>query len=240
MMGRISMGSDLLRAHVVPLLNWTDPKTSTVILHLSFLAAGATVLVYQYVPWNLVLLVGGVGGIFAAHPWFLSLLGHLERSPEHRATVETVKRTLERIMANDALPDDVLDAPHLVTIRCVEHERFREGTWSHDHLDVADPPAWSKLEGHGAQGKRISGPKYAKPLFSFSTSRGSFQAHRDVEPPAGFEWIEGEGWLIDFAHKWGREGIDPEGWTVVGPPSLGPSLRQRRWLRRAFDRLPPV
>lgn len=233
------MGSDLLRAYIVPLLNWSDPKLSIVILHVCALLCILTALIFPFIPWTVVLLVAGEGALFASHPWTLSLLIQLHRWAEHSGAVNHLGRVFEKLSADDALSDQVLDAQKIVWVVCMEHERFRAGTWSHDHLDETDPQAWVTSESSGAKGKPISGPRsvpFPLPRFPRSPSSltPSLRPNSDVTAPEGFRWVEREEWTIDHTGGLSNKAVDKEGWMTVGPESRGPSLRERRWRRRAY------
>ncbi|KAH9824291.1 Peroxin/Dysferlin domain-containing protein [Melampsora americana] len=211
MMGRISIGSDLVKAQIVPYLDWSNPHYSLALLHLSLISSVIFFLIGPFIPWRWVLLIVGESVFFAQHPTLQRLMNYLTPLLPTQKSITL----LERVISNDALPDHVIDSPAIRLVVCREHQRYG-GTgpgWSDTFLDQSsDPRPWMvELPDHVLQ-----------------PTAGLWA----VQPPDGFQWIPTEGWHIDHTSS----DLDSEGWHFVnGVASLGPSLRRRRWLRRAYQ-----
>ncbi|EGG00369.1 uncharacterized protein MELLADRAFT_111926 [Melampsora larici-populina 98AG31] len=211
MMGRISLASDLVKSQIVPYLNWSNPHYSLSLLHLSLITSILFFFMGPYIPWRWVLLGIGESMFFAQHPTLQRFMIYLTPLLPTRRSMTVV----ERVIANDALPDHVIDSPAIRVVVCCEHQRYG-GTgpgWSDSFLEQnTDPRAWMvELPDHVLQ-----------------PTAGLWA----VQPPDGFQWIPTEGWHIDHTSS----NLDQHGWNLVnGTASLGPSLRRRRWLRRAYQ-----
>lgn len=211
MMGRISLASDAVKSQIVPYLNWSNPHYSLALLHISFLSSILFFFIGPYIPWRWVLLFIGESIFFAQHPTLQNLIVFLTPLLPTRKSMTVI----ERVIANDALPDHVIDSPAIRVVVCREHQRYGGSGpgWSDSFLEQSsDPRPWMvELPDHVLQ-----------------PTAGLWA----VQPPDGFQWIPTEGWHIDHTSS----NLDPQGWHFVnGAASLGPSLRRRRWLRRAYQ-----
>lgn len=238
MMGRISDGSDLIKSNVVSYLDWSHPHLSIALLHFCTLSSIIILFIVPFLPWRLLLLIAGESVLVAQHPLVQTFSTHLAK---HLPTRRLLAR-LERIIANDALPDHVLDAPAITTVACREHQRYggAGSGWSDTYLEDSDPSAWTQEQPHHVL-QPAAGLWYVFCLFFLPSSRweGYPSTHRfcwggarAVQPPTGFKWIPSERWYIDHTTS-----SDDEGWCFINTAAFGPSLRRRRWLRRAFQPL---
>ncbi|KAG0142176.1 hypothetical protein CROQUDRAFT_662876 [Cronartium quercuum f. sp. fusiforme G11] len=171
MMGRISQASDVVKTSLVPYLNWSTPRFSLALLHASILSAILLSLASSYVPWKYVLLFAGETVLFAQNPTIQNLFGHL--TP--RIPTRKLMARLELFIANDALPDHVLESNSICIVACREHQRYggHGSGWSDSFLDQSsDPRPWMQEQPHHVL-QPISG------LWA-------------VQPPEGFQWIPSE------------------------------------------------
>ncbi|CAH7683593.1 Peroxin/Dysferlin domain-containing protein, partial [Phakopsora pachyrhizi] len=217
LMGRVSEGSDFLKENLVPYLDWSKPQISIFILHLTFVSSIAIALVAPLVPWRYLFLIGGEAILLANHPRLQKSIGRLRALSKEMAIDRKVLSIVQRIIANDALSDQVIDSTSILQVYCLEHERYGEGGWSQSHLSSGDPAPWARQLDHH---EHIPVPGLDS-----------------LTPPAGFQWVPGEGWEICYIPEVGTlTNVESAGWVSVSPEVLGPSVRRRRWVRRAFEK----
>ncbi|KAI8919817.1 Peroxin/Dysferlin domain-containing protein [Powellomyces hirtus] len=202
-------------------LDWSHPPTTSRILQYVFASIPATWLVYFAVPFNYILLVGGV--LFFVHKttnikapqilqFPLALVPALGRRLS--AAVDAL-RGLDGLASPDmpvggrvAQREMALPKPVPVTIALYENQRWWAG-WI-PHLLSSERTPWSDAQG-----------------------TVSFPAPQDYEVPLDWVWVDD--WKIDG--EWFD--TDAEGWVYSDHKWMSPSpqaglvslTRRRRWIR---------
>lgn len=139
-MGRISDLSDAGRA-VAPYLTWRDERISLLVLQLSVLSGALLLLAAPYIPWRLVMLIGGETTLFAGHPWARPLL--MEIMPYLQASGRHFAAKGARLLEDDALEDDELDA-EIFEVERLEVETRQDGIWVPDVIIGGELPKGSR------------------------------------------------------------------------------------------------
>lgn len=224
-MSRVADLTDAGRS-LVPYLDWSQPRTSLVLLQIATVTTIPIGLALPYLPLRMIALFGGLGALLAAHPVSIALLSTLGSTPSARQRSLRLAAWVQTMIRHDALDDAHLDFKEheLRRVEVFENERLGADGWSSHALTVRDPPPWS---GGGAERARL----------------GEGTAHEPSEriaPPAGFAWIPGDGWMVDRLGQHGAE-LDAGaccGWKARLMIAAGwlyfdnHSRRQRRWIRR--------
>ncbi|KAK4046036.1 hypothetical protein OIV83_006407 [Microbotryomycetes sp. JL201] len=125
MMGRVSDLTDFLRLFV-PYLTWRDERVSLVLLQLSMVSALALVLAAPYVPWRLVMLVGGEAVFLAGHPVAQAFM--VESLSVVKPFLEQSWKGAARLAEDDSLEDSDLDG-EIVEVERIEVESRLDQQW---------------------------------------------------------------------------------------------------------------
>lgn len=239
-MGRVADMTDAGR-RLVPFVNWSNSRVSSVLLQIS---AASTlligILVYFALPYldmRYVFMLLGEAALVATHPFSQSLTQGIAKSPAYQLRLLRVKQVITQILADDALPDEIVlpdskgNQRTIKEIVVIESERRGlDGSWSTDALRLGkDPLAWQiLLDGKEHKNRKSSssiesgqaGSTSEKQTISSPTSPISRHStdgivkFETISPPYGFVWIPNEAWYIDRLGQWnGPPGVDADGWA---------------------------
>ncbi|PWY99610.1 hypothetical protein BCV70DRAFT_190474 [Testicularia cyperi] len=220
MMRMVIDGYDVV-VPVVPYLNWSSYSRSLHVLQLSLLTTVALFFVAPYVPYRLVLLIGGEGAFLLNHPWtkpaIEGIVKRIDTSREGRKMVSWLKEGTHQLrewIEQDRL-DDVVWEHGWRNVEMFENERFlpttrasssgNVGGWSAHNLRLGERRPWTKgPDGWSADEIDVL------PGHRIDVSR---QVAMKLE--AGWEWIPGDDWRIDWGGSWSAVGADPEGYVYT-------------------------
>jgi len=144
LMGRVADLTDAGR-NLVPLFNWSNTYTSTVLLQLSsFITLALGVALYFSSPFldiRYVFLLLGEAGLLSTHPFSISFVNAVSASPSTKLYIQRLKAIAIQFLADDALPDQVVypnrkgEKTIIKEIVVLENERRGlDGSWSTDSL----------------------------------------------------------------------------------------------------------
>ncbi|KAK0745353.1 Peroxin/Dysferlin domain-containing protein [Apiosordaria backusii] len=179
---------------IVPVTNFSDEALSSAIFVMLFAALVVMLISAHLIPWRYLMLVGGWGAIFSAHPTINRLI---TEASEHYLTPPPVGSTAD----SHPIKLPTLDLPSLLSKEIIldsspetrEVEIFELQRLSHYPGGEWEPWVFSPSPYDPLSAQRISGQRPQGTRF-----------FEDVQPPEGWEWSEKK-WGLDL---WSREWVE--------------------------------
>lgn len=137
MMGNIAKLTDLGRS-LVPYLTWRDERTSLVLLQVTVVSGLLLAFISPYIPWRYVFLVSGETILLVGHPVVQKLVR--EAAPIVLSKSKRWSVRVERLVEEDALPDDELEGEIDIVERYDVESRTPDGQWVQDTVVGGELP----------------------------------------------------------------------------------------------------
>ena len=225
LMGRVSDITDKGRS-MVPYFNWSDERTSMLLLQLSsaitIILGLSLYLASPYLDVRYVFLILGDSALLACHPVSISMGQALWASPAARFYANKLQAIGQDIVRDDGLSDEYVfpnrkgERRVIKEIVVYENERKSlDGTWSSEPAK-GEKDKWRPWEVL-LDGQDYEAPTSSMPMgrrgsdqgvLASSTSSTMSSMHREVMrfdtivPPKNFVWVHGEDWQIDRLGLW--------------------------------------
>lgn len=199
--------------HISPFvkyLNWSDVPRTLRIFQASMFALVLLYVVAPWVPWRLLVFLGGEFVLIHHHPWLQPAVNAMKkqmntgRDSYRRAQRQhRLKQRLFDLLDEDRLPEYVWERGWK-EMEMYENQRYcarrhssaRDRAWCSQNLEPGERQAWTR----GSDG--FSAPGTTPDMIR-------------LEPEEGYEWIEGDDWRIDWGGAWSSVGVDDEGYAYT-------------------------